>query len=152
MPSKSRVIVRDKGFKKLQRELKGASKSYTHVGVHKGEQTLDGVDLVSIAIANELGTDRIPERSFLRSTFDEQHRKLKVLGKKQYELVLEGKQSIQKALGLIGEYFQAQVVKKINDLRDPPNAPSTIEKKGSDNPLVDSGQLKQSIRHVEVIK
>ena len=47
-------------------------------------------------------------------------------------------------LGL-GEKVVADVQRKIVALKDPPNAPSTIAKKGSANPLIDTGRLRQSI-------
>jgi phage gpG-like protein len=41
----------------------------------------------------------------------------------------------------------ASVKKYMRDLRDPPNAESTIKKKKSSNPLIDSGQLRSSITY-----
>lgn len=38
-----------------------------------------------------------------------------------------------------------EVQQYITDLKTPPNAPYTIEKKGSDNPLIDSGSMRQSV-------
>ena len=35
----------------------------------------------------------------------------------------------------------------MTDLKTPPNAPSTIAKKGSSNPLIDSGMLRGSVTH-----
>jgi hypothetical protein len=45
------------------------------------------------------------------------------------------------ALGQLGELVQGQLIQSIRDLKDPPNAKSTIAKKGSSNPLVDSGMM-----------
>lgn len=41
----------------------------------------------------------------------------------------------------------ASVKKYMRDLREPPNAISTIKKKKSSNPLIDSGQLRSSITY-----
>lgn len=43
------------------------------------------------------------------------------------------------AVGAVQEYM--------TDLKNPPNAQSTIAKKGSDNPLIDSGALRAAVTH-----
>jgi len=49
-------------------------------------------------------------------------------------------------VGLLGEKAVADVKNKIDAISEPPNAQSTIDKKrGSTNPLVDSGLLRQSV-------
>ena len=47
----------------------------------------------------------------------------------------------------IGAVAAGAVQEYITDLRTPPNAPGTIERKGSDNPLVDSGALRASVTY-----
>jgi hypothetical protein len=48
----------------------------------------------------------------------------------------------------MGQLAEGHVKQEITDLRTPPNAESTIRAKGSDNPLIDTGALRQSIRYV----
>jgi len=50
-------------------------------------------------------------------------------------------------LNTLGVVAVAKVQKYMNDLKTPPNAPSTIAKKGSSNPLIDTGALKQSVTY-----
>jgi hypothetical protein len=40
----------------------------------------------------------------------------------------------------------------ISELEHPPNAPSTIEKKGFDNPLIDSEQMKEAVMYKKAKK
>mgnify|MGYP000737125208 CR=1 FL=1 len=42
--------------------------------------------------------------------------------------------------------------KKVIDIKQPPNHPVTIARKKSDNPLINTGQMVNSLTHVEVIK
>lgn len=51
------------------------------------------------------------------------------------------------ALHKVGVVAVGMVQKYMTDLRDPPNAPSTIAKKGSSNPLIDSGAMRQSVHY-----
>ena len=52
---------------------------------------------------------------------------------------------IEQALGLVGSFVASLISKKIVDIKSPPNSPKTIEDKKSSNPLIDTGQLKNSI-------
>lgn len=47
----------------------------------------------------------------------------------------------------VGAAAQGAVQQYIRDLKDPPNARSTVRQKGSDNPLVDTGALMQSVTY-----
>jgi hypothetical protein len=49
------------------------------------------------------------------------------------------------ALSLMGEGIAGQLRQSIVDTNDPPNAPSTIARKGHDKPLVDSGYMLQRV-------
>ncbi|WP_432784682.1 hypothetical protein AAEX37_01959 [Oligella sp. MSHR50489EDL] len=52
---------------------------------------------------------------------------------------------IDATLNLLGTQVKEQLVKSINNFTDPPNAPSTVAKKGFDAPLRDTMQLARSI-------
>lgn len=47
----------------------------------------------------------------------------------------------------VGVVAAGAVQEYITDLRTPPNAPSTIERKGSDNPLIDTSAMMQSVSY-----
>lgn len=49
------------------------------------------------------------------------------------------------ALGRLGDLVAGQLQKSIIDLKDPPNAKSTLAKKKGTNPLVDSGNMLASV-------
>jgi hypothetical protein len=121
--------------------------------VQEGERRDDGTDLVTVAAVNEFGAPKkkIPERSFIRSATDEQRPKVERMKRRILEKLVDRTSNIRIELGELGAWMKAQIQNKIVRLKMPPNAPSTIAKKGSENPLVDKGQLHQSIRHVEVI-
>jgi hypothetical protein len=147
------VEDRDLGWALIERKLLELNGAHTRVGVHEGETREDGTDLVTVAAANEFGAPKakIPERSFIRSTVDEQRPKVERIKEGIVRKALTGRVNVRHELSVLGEFAQAAIQKKIIDLRTPPNADSTKKRKGSDNPLVDKGQLHQSIRHVEVV-
>lgn len=147
-----KVIDKDLGYKEFMRQMKKvADKPFTKIGV-LGDDEGEG-SLLTIASSNEFGATGagkngnvdIPERSYIRSTVDE--RKRRIFGK-AFQLqadIFTGKMSMSKALAIMGELIKGNIVQKIVTLRSPANAPSTIRKKGSSNPLIDEGRLRQSI-------
>ena len=152
-----KTIEIDRGWKKAKRQFKVANGSYTKVGVQQGEIRQDGTDLVAVAAANEFGVRKngktvIPARSFIRSTRDEEQRKIDQNIDQGINSMYTGGDTMRKFLGKLGEWFKGRVQNKIDVLRSPRNAPSTIARKKSSNPLVDTGQMKQQIAHVEKIR
>lgn len=89
----------------------------------------------------------IPERSFMRSTFDEKNVRWKNDAYSQVGLIIDGKSSTKQALDVLGNQMQGDIQKKIVDGPFTPNAPSTIRQKGSAKPLIHYGRLRQSVRY-----
>lgn len=87
----------------------------------------------------------IPERSFIRSTLSEERKEIAALTKRLYRAILRGKMDSKKALGLLGIDMADRISQKIVKIKSPANKPGTIKRKRSSNPLVDTGQLKNSI-------
>jgi hypothetical protein len=144
----TRVKDTDRGYRKLMARIGALGNVAARVGV-RGE---DGEDLVTIAAANEFGTATIPERSFLRSTVDEGRAKYAKLLRQAVERMVDGV-PVPLAMGVVGETLVGDVQRKIRNRIPPPNAPSTIARKGSDVPLIDTGRLRQSIDYeLEVVK
>ena len=55
--------------------------------------------------------------------------------------------TMTQALNKVGVVAVGKVQKYMTDLRTPPNAASTIKKKGSSKPLISSGALRQSVTY-----
>ena len=151
MPKSGSVKEIDQGWARIKKQLAIMDGSYTKVGVQEGERHDNGISMVIIAAANEFGTFKIPERPALRNAFDNNRPALESLKLRLITGIYSGKLTAERALGLLGEQHQRNTQKSIRDLKTPPNAPFTIARKRSSNPLVDTGQYIGSIRHVEVI-
>ena len=132
MAGKVQVIDRDLGWGKVKQVFaeKGDKPSAVRVGI-QGDgavKTEGGMSLVDIATVHEFGsTDgRIPQRSFIRSTFDKNKKQYQKLVNEMARQVLDGKVDADSGLGLIGQKFVADVKKTIRDGIEPPLAQSTI--------------------------
>lgn len=120
------------------------------VGYQAGEATDDdGVDLCDIAMWNELGTSGshpIPARPFLRQSVDENEDEIRSFCAQQVRKIASGG-TAEDALKKIGVKVKGIVQTTIKDGHFEPNAPSTIRKKHSSKPLIDTGRLRQSVNY-----
>jgi phage gpG-like protein len=55
--------------------------------------------------------------------------------------------TLDTTLEVVGNIAAGTVQQFMTDLKSPPNAPSTVRKKGSDNPLIDTGALRSSVTY-----
>lgn len=124
----------------------GAPAGAVHKDSNKGE------NVATIGAKNEFGIG-VPERSFLRSTFDANKGAYEkyVANGLQREL-MRGAQARQEVtpdtsvtLKRISLKLEGDIKKRIAAQIPPPNAPSTIKQKGSSTPLIDKGQLRAAI-------
>ena len=160
--SKPAVIERDFGWRRIRRQVRELDKIEARVGVLADKNTArsDGPTNVEVAFWNEFGTDAtdshpgIPERPFMRHTADENRRKVGVLGEGYLKKIIDGSLEPRMALTRIAMWFAGQIQKTMANSKSwaTPNAESTIDAKGSDTPLIDTGQLRRSISHVVQMK
>lgn len=88
----------------------------------------------------------VPQRSFIRAWFDESVEKNRELLRSQLALVVAGKLPLETALERVALKCEADVKRRIRNRIPPPLAPETVRRKGSSVPLIDTGQLRASIR------
>jgi len=100
---------------------------------------------IGYPLKKETDQINIPERSFIRTTFDEQEKAWVDFAQKRLEKVVAGRMKARSMLDQIGAKMASDIQETIVEIKDPKNAGMTVERKGSSNPLVDSGRLMQSI-------
>lgn len=158
------VLDHDRGWRQFKRQMRSVKGAHVKVGVTanvgmdaKTERgpgdrpTRSETTLAEVAWYNEFGTKRIPARSFIRSTHDEQRGRLRAMKRTLARKLAKREISIEAALAILGTFMKAKQIQKIDRLRTPPNRPSTKRRKRSSNPLVDLGQLKGSIQYQVVL-
>lgn len=162
--TRSRVLLKDvdRGSGKILDELmKLALKPYVKVGYletagkHKNGS---GPSVAEVATFHEFGTKDesgktlVPERSHIRSTMDEKKKKFDGQIDKLIGQIVDGKTTVENALGVLGLSIKSEVQKKIRKGIEPALAESTIIAKGSSKPLIDTGQMINSINHEVKLK
>ena len=103
------------------------------------------VDYCDIALFNELGTSNgIPSRPFLRDSVDTHASQIDAAGKACIAELSKGAtaESILKKLGVMQKGLVQQT---IVDGSFAPNAPSTVRRKKSDKPLIETGGMRKFV-------
>ncbi len=90
-------------------------------------------------------TITIPPRPFFRNMIAA---KSPEWGKRLGEILKRREFDSATSLGELGEEIKGQLMMSIRDFSDPPNAKSTIAKKGFNDPLIDSGHMLRSVASV----
>lgn len=137
-------------FQDLKRRV-GADKSVVKVGIpSERKHQPDGTPLAMIGAVHEFGlpTRGIPERSFLRAGLRHAREQLIRLNRISLVRIVKGDMTVQRALGLMGNMAAGAVKKEIREGDFESLQPATIKRKGSSKPLIDKGQLVQSITYV----
>jgi hypothetical protein len=159
-----RIVVKDKdlGFEEIQRQMALLDGSHVKVGFQEGAVTKPqvkgqrrkpaGLSLPQIAAENEFGTKIIPARPFMSTSFDENKALINRAIQGEYKKIAGGNGTTERSLGLIGQLMTKLIVQKIRAIVSPPNSPRTIAIKKSSKPLIDFGQMIQSVRYKVVLK
>ncbi len=154
----------DKGWAKIvkmARQIK-QRKNYAKAGVLGNDGAVEvkgkpptpgrsgeGVSNIELAAIHEFGAPGagIPERSFIRSSFEAHRPEYIALLAKLLPKVIENKMQLNQALGLVGARMAADMKNGITTGAGipPPLEDATVAAKGSSRPLVDTGQLVNSI-------
>ena len=128
--------------------LKELGKKKVYVGflAKDGKAYEDGLTVAQVAAWNEFGTSDMPSRPFMRQTLSENQDKIKQLFDDAGKAVVKGAKA-DEVYNKIGVVAKAMMQDQIVNGKYKPNAPSTIRKKGSDRPLIDTGQMRQSVNY-----
>ena len=89
----------------------------------------------------------IPERSFLRTGYDQNRDQVLASARAALDAVMIGTMEPEKYLEMVGLLLSSAIKDYAVSLNTPPNHPYTVAQKGSSNPLVDTGDMIESITY-----
>lgn len=159
------VTVSDnrRAYDAIMREVKRMGRATVTIGIHGDagqHREAEGMTVAQIGAVHEFGTAEIPERSFLRATVDGDAT-IAEYAENQVREVATGKTDATKAANRIGLVAVGAVKRRIQTRIPPPLSEATRVKRtakaahggglagmgGAQTPLIDSGQLIQSIQY-----
>jgi hypothetical protein len=141
------VFWKDKGWQKMARKLRSLQTKRLYVGLFAGDKYPDGTDVVDVAMWNHFGTERIPERPFISFTIESREAAIKKRIAASVSLLTEGRSTAGQQLKLIGKYVSELIKREITLWDTPANAESTVKAKGFNDPLLETGKMRESVRH-----
>lgn len=117
-------------------------------GVHPNSD--DGLLISEIAAIQEFGTDDIPARPFLATTYEQNRDRYSNQAESVFGGVLRGKLTVDQALQTLGAIQASDVKTTINNWTTPPNSPKTIASKGQNDPLVEDRHMRDAVKFKKV--
>lgn len=157
------VVDRDRGYAAMTKRiwgfkrptiavgiLAGAGASQQHIEHHEkhGQEMVpdrEPMTLLQIAIWNEFGTEDSPARAFVRGWYDENEARLRKDLSILMKSVIRGERTKEQVLDLLALRCVGEIQQRMADGLSPENAQSTIDRKGSSKPTIDSGQLRSGV-------
>lgn len=137
--------------KKFMEELKELASLEVRIGFQHGiAQEENGADICDIAAWNELGTEHAPSRPFMRDSVDKHLPAINHMMMSQKDALLSGA-TAKYILNTVGLFQKDLMQTEIEQGDFVANAPETIRRKGSDKPLIDTGQMKNSVNY-QIVK
>ncbi len=151
MAKRSSIRSNVTGLKALAGNLQAMGKHRIQVGIFGNKTDRDDTTETNAEIGakNEFGSfsEKIPARSWLRMPLQTHGKELgKTAKAESANLAAAGKLGLfLKRMGIAAEGIIQQGFRTSGWGSWAPNAPSTIEAKGSDKPLIDSAQLRRGV-------
>lgn len=143
------ISIKDKdlGLNRILSDVDRLSNASIDAGIlSTNNRTMDdGTTVAEYAFFNEIGTKNIPARPFIASTSDNKGIEWDGLIRRGFKRVLAGNLPIEHFFVGIGQRVVGDIKKTITNLSNPPNKPSTIARKKSSNPLIDTGLMRQLV-------
>lgn len=111
-----------------------------------GKKEPNKTSVYDVAVYNEYGTSHIPARPFMRQTVDNHEQEWADMAQKLEDRVANG-MSVEQALDILGNKAEGHMKETVGQGKFKPNSPKTIKRKGSAQPLIDTGLMRESITY-----
>lgn len=167
---KAHTSDEDLGWRNIEKQVRLVRKNpYVMIGVQEGAGThkpsngkdtgKNPVTVALVASVHEFGSAKhnIPERSFIRSTMDQHASEFHAATESLLNQIIDGNQTVDKALKILGLLIQSKIKKKIQSNIAPALKAETIARRtggsgGSVTALMDSNQLINSILYLVIME
>jgi hypothetical protein len=146
------VRVVDRGWSEYMKRMNSCRDVSSRVGYPTSDEKYgSGPTVVEVAAVHEFGAPKanVPMRAHVRTTYDEDVENLARRARIELGKVADGTSTAAESISRLGLYHANKIRQKIKQGPFTPLKPSTIRRKGSSRPLIDTAQMLQSVTHVE---
>lgn len=148
------IIKDDKVWQNMKKNLMKGQSLAVKVGFFEdaiyGDEN-DNLPVAQVAQWQEEGTENIPMRPFIRAGFMikeiEKHKWITPQVIQWIDAVAKGRLTWTQLYNRLGPVFVQMMQKEIENWRIPMNAPLTVELKGFNDPLIDTGKMMDSVNY-----
>jgi len=149
---KAKVVKKGRTFNKIRKSVKDIHQENVQIGYFAGQgQHTSGLSFPALMAIHEFGTDDIPKRPVFQITaFGAKPQKSSRVKSaiRNWSSNLAGRADAKLLLDTIGKYHQKELQSLFGDTSAlASNRPTTIRIKGRDEPLVDSGELRDNLAY-----
>lgn len=152
--NKDAFIKDDKVWRDMKKNLMKGQSLAVKVGFFEdavyGEEN-DNLPVAQVAQWQEEGTDMIPMRPFIGAGFMikeiEKHKWITPQVNQWIDAIARGRMSWTQLYNHLGPIFVQMMQKEIEKWQIPMNAPLTVELKGFNDPLIDTGKMMDSVNY-----
>ena len=140
-----KITTKTPALEKIKKRLEKRfnPKLQLEVGFFETAKYGTGEYVAQVAYWNEYGTTLSPPRPFFRNAIKDNFKEwLELFRETQFKT-----KDMFKSLSIVGTIAKDDIATSITDLTSPPNAQYTIDKKGSSNPLIDTGLMRNSVSY-----
>lgn len=146
------TVRRDNG---LFNRIRSIARRYTtkvEVGylgevIHINEDGKRPITLGDLASIHEHGVGYIPKRAFVKPALKQNRLKYLRFAGRQITPVIRGRQTATRVWHLLGQEAVKDVKKYMVTAKFTALSEQTVKRKGSSRPLIDTGQLRQSVTY-----
>lgn len=133
------------GTAKVLAAIKGLDGLEGKTGWFETAHYPEGTPVAYVATIQEFGTPRIPARPFMRPAVADHGGEWIELLADGAKASLNGGPAPEQVLEMVTLAAAGNVAEKIQAVTSPPLSPVTVARKGSAKPLIDTGQMVQSV-------
>ena len=138
----------DLGAERLIEQVKRLDGARIDVGLFEGDVDEEGKSLAVIGAIQEFGSPaaNIPKRPWLGRATRENQSKWQQRFQEVAFAIISGRSNALRMMTAFGDKIAKDVRRTINAITTPRNAPSTVARKGFDDPLVETGLMRATVR------
>ena len=105
----------------------------------------DGASILEVAIWNNFGAKNIPRRAFMELAAKKMQPKFRKMMREAVKKINAGELDLKTVLKAAAQMGESEIRDAITNGDWPPNSEETIRRKGSERPLIDSGDMRKYV-------
>lgn len=140
-------MIIDLGWNRIKTTITALNNQEVEVGFLNNSK-----NIATIAFLNEFGHkardgSQVPERAFMRDALKKYQKTFLKESIQRIKTILQGSLSVDSYLNQSGKFWQDSIKYSIAEFSTPANKPSTVKRKGFNDPLIHTGLMLATVKY-----